>query len=75
MSKPLDYYEDSDAEFFIGKYAYNKVHNIGGYISYIDNHQVIIDGMVFTTITGNCPFDSININGFEIYNSKDDLTK
>lgn len=50
-----------------GKYAYNKYHNYGGIIEDGDDARVIVDGKVYSTCTGDCFFDNLCINGFEVY--------
>lgn len=67
---------NSYADDLIGKYVYNPYHCYGGIIIDIDDRSItlqlnissiLVTGVVETTITGDCPFDSITINGFEIY--------
>ena len=51
----------------IGKYAYNHRHQFGGDIIDVDERGITLEGTYHPTITGDCVYDSIEINGFKIY--------
>lgn len=62
----IDEYIDSCD--IIGKYAYNHIPQFGGKIIDVNEKGITIEGSYHPTITGNCIYDSITINGFKIYN-------
>ena len=50
-----------------GKYAWNERSKVGGIISYGNESYVEIGNSVYHTITGDCLYDSLTINGFKVY--------
>ena len=51
----------------IGKYAYNHTHQFGGEIMDVNERGITLERTYHPTITGDCVYDSIVINGFKIY--------
>ena len=50
-----------------GLFAWNHSHDYGGKILDGTDHYVDIGGSIFQTITGDCFFDCLCINGFKVY--------
>lgn len=67
LGKEIPYDIYVKAEDVIGKYAYNNSHKFGGTIMDINERGVTLNGSYHSTITGDCVFDSLCINGFKIY--------
>jgi len=73
MKKVLyDYLQPEDV---IGKYAWNPTWQVGGIIIAIDSRSVTIGGGIYTTCTGDCPMDSLVINGFDVYDLEAEVDK
>ena len=66
-AKEVFIYEHTSADEVIGKYAYNHTHKFGGEIMDVDERGITLERTYHSTITGNCIYDSIKINGFKIY--------
>ena len=60
-------HEHIDKDFIIGKYAWNERHKFGGEVLDVSDRAITLDCGYYETITGDSVYDSIVINGFEIY--------
>lgn len=63
----IDMHEEMSEEEILGQYAYNKTWNIVGIVNDITKRGVVIGNNYYSTITGDCFYDSLNINGFKLY--------
>lgn len=68
--KKIYLYPEITIEELRGKYAWNKNWNTGGYIEYGNGNGVAIGGCWYSTITGDCLYDSLVINGFEVFETE-----
>jgi hypothetical protein len=50
-----------------GKYAWDDNHHVGGIIGFGNGSGIEIGGDWWSTITGDCIYDSLKINGFKVY--------
>jgi len=66
-TKEIKIYPHISIEDVKDKYAYNENWNVGGIIGHGDDRGVEIGGRWYSTITGNCLYDSLTINGFKVY--------
>lgn len=63
----LHLHEHIHENFIIGRYAWNKTHKFGGEVLDVDKRSITLDCGYYHTMTGDSIYDSVVINGFEIY--------
>ena len=68
--KEINIHPGTIIEEIQGKYAWSDNWDTGGIIGYGDERGVEIGGRWYSTITGDCLYDSLTINGFKVYEIK-----
>lgn len=66
-NKEIYLYDTITADEVIGKYAYNKRHDHGGIITDVSERGLTLVGSYHPTLTGDCVFDSLCINGYKVF--------